>query len=198
MLEHIINNILIWGIPTALSLFVSIWVQKFAGSGWTKRPRVSLRDFHLFLSFILPLLILVSGQPLMLAFPGPPKQGSQESGSDPVSFAGRSLAANLILAVLFTLLLKATTVFHLDSGPVELLYYWWRAGMFFNLIMISLHLLPWPPFFLGCIIFGNRLQHLTYTRGILLAAFLIIVIPADNGFGKIIYPLYSFLANWAG
>lgn len=98
-----------------------------------------------------------------------------------------TLYIHLLLLLVFSSLYKIVHFAHLSW---ELPYYCVKAGLFFNLTIVLLQLLPWPPFLLGTLLFSQKYFPFNNRLGYLLAVLFITIIPANAGFGRILYPVY--------
>ena len=104
----------------------------------------------------------------------------------------------MFLALLCTVIFAVAIAMQPDHGTPGMIYYWSKAGIFFNLTLGLLHLLAWPAFMLGTTFARGRLTKISDRNGLIAGAILILAIPADLGYGRLVFPLYHMLNYLAG
>ncbi|MCP4287604.1 MAG: hypothetical protein GY792_24715, partial [Gammaproteobacteria bacterium] len=105
---------------------------------------------------------------------------------------------HVFLALLCTATFAVAIAMQSEYGTPGLIYYWSKAGIFLNLTLGLLHLLPWPPFMLGTMFARGRMTKISDRNGLAAGAILILAIPADLGYGRLVFPLYHMLNALAG
>jgi len=180
-----LRSLLIWLVPVALSLSVVFIVHKAQ-----KHPSKDLRvSFDPIFTLLLPLLLWYVSHPFMFGFL---VKKNNQSSKEAIQTALLTFHIHLVLFFAFGLLHK---IVHSAPNLLEYFYYWTRAGLFFNLTMAMIQLLPWPPFLTGCLLFHKRRMPGSYWIGFSLTFLLLVIVPPDYGFGRLLFPIYHFIIN---
>jgi len=181
-----LRSLFIWLIPVVISLYVVFTVHNRLSNQSSTDQRLS---FDPIFTLLLPLLLWYISHPLLFCFFVKKKKDSSEGA---IRSAILLLNIHLVLFIIFCLLHRMA-----NSAPdlFETFSYWTRAGLFFNLTMAMIQLLPWPPFLTGCLLFSNRRIPGAYWTGFAFTFFLLVFIPPDTGFGRILFPVYHFVIN---
>ncbi len=175
---------IIWFLPVAISLSVVFSVHN------RKRKQSSDQKLSVdpLFTLLLPLLLWYFSHPFIIAFFVWQDKSSKTAIHRSILF----FTIHLMLFFLFCLLHKIANI---TGSFSELFNYWIRAGLFFNLTMAMIQLLPWPPSLMGCFLFGKRTLAGGYKTGFILTLLVLILIPPDAGFGRLLFPVYHFVIN---
>ena len=203
-MDNFFRLLFIWSMPVIITMIVTVEVRHRIGiylgdRNFNLGNRGLRRNLHPIYSAALPLLLVLIHHPFMLAFPRP--QATLVNNL-PLNWRRYQALGNLLthvfLALLCTVIFAVAIATQPEFGTPGMIYYWAKAGIFFNLTLGLLHLLPWPPFMLGTIIARGRLTKISDRNGLVAGAVLILVIPADLGYGRLVFPLYHMLNSLAG
>lgn len=181
-----LRSLLIWLVPVAISLCVVFIVH-------SRSQKFSSRDFRVsfdpIFTLLLPLLLWYVSHPFLFGFL---VKRNNKSSEEAIQTALLSFHIHLVLFFVFCLLHKSV---HSTPNILEFLFYWIRAGLFFNLTMAMIQLLPRPPFLGGCLLFHKKRIPGSYWTGFALTFLLLVIIPPDSGFGRMLFPVYHFIIN---
>jgi hypothetical protein len=203
-MDNFFRLLFIWSMPVIITMAVTVEVRHRIGiylgdSNFNSGNRGLLRNLHPIYSAALPLLLVLIHHPFMLAFLRPQ---STLVNNSPLNWrryqALGNLLTHVLLALLCTAIFAVAIAMQPEYGMPGLIYYWSKAGIFFNLTLGLLHLLPWPPFMLGTTFARGRLTKISDRNGLVAGAILILAIPADLGYGRLVFPLYHMLNALAG
>ena len=204
-MDNFFRLLFIWSMPVMISIVVVTAVRyrldvqlgdsSVASENWGLR-----RNLDPFFSLLLPIVLILIHHPFMLAFPR--QRSSYDIKSDREWRRYQALgnfSVHALLTLICTLLFAVAITTQPQTGMPGLTYYWPKAGIFFNVTMGLMHLLPWPPFLLGTMLVNNRLaDRISDRSGVVVGAVLILAIPAHYGYGQLVFPVYHWLCAIAG
>jgi hypothetical protein len=204
-MDNFFRLLFIWSMPVTISIAVVTAVRyrlgvRLGNSSLASAKSGLRRNLDPFFSLLLPIVLLLIHHPFMLAFPRQQSSNGIRSNREWRRYqALGNFSVYALLTVICTLLFAVAINTQPQTGMPGLTYYWPKAGIFFNVTMGLMHLLPWPPFLLGTILVNNRLaDRISDRAGIIAGAVLILAIPANYGYGHLVFPVYHWLCAVAG
>ena len=204
-MDNFFRLFFIWSMPILVSIAVVSAVRyrldvRLSGSSPVSENNGLRRNLDPFFSLLMPIVLILIHHPFMLAFPRQRSSYDLKSDREWRRYqALGNLAGHALLTLICTLLFAVAIATQPQAGMSGLTYYWPKAGIFFNATMGLMHLLPWPPFLLGTVLVNKAvLDRISDRTGTVIGAVLVLAIPANYGFGQVVFPVYHWLCATAG